>query len=171
MKILLLMCFFLSHLCYAKSQADFTISDNETISTLYSEFDTILSKNFSETGNETVVKFRSKADYNKFSIYKISILLSKIGERRIYIFSPEPCKPSSSHTTVYIKTNKKNVSYNLFCNNTQQIMTPKDSQGTRYLMDLLNKEETVTLHFSGQQVTFDALGFSTAWLNFGGNAL
>lgn len=157
--------------CYAKEQIDLAVSDNETIATLYPEFDMIFSENFSDTSNETLVKLRSKTDSNTFSIYKISILLSKTGERRIYIFSPGSCKPSSSYTTSYIKTDKRNISYMVFCPKGQLIMTPRSNHGTRYLIDLLNKEETVTLYFPERQVTFDALGFSSAWLGFGGNAL
>ncbi|TNZ87819.1 hypothetical protein CGK40_23010 [Vibrio parahaemolyticus] len=172
MKLLFLMLLILyMHSCNAKEQIDLTISDNEKMATLYPEFDMIFSENFSYTGNETLVKFRSKTDANAFSIYKISILLSKTGERRIYIFSPESCKSSSSYTTSYIKTDKRNISYTVFCSNSQQVMTPRSNHGARYLIDLLNNEEFVTLHFPERQVTFDAFGFSSAWLNFGGNAL
>lgn len=172
MKLLLLMLFIpFVHSCYAKERIDLAISGNEAIAALYPEFDIIFSENFSDTGNETLVKLRSKTDSNTLSIYKISILLSKTGERRIYIFSPGSCRPRSSYTTFYIKTAKRNISYTGFCPKGQQIMTPRSNHGTRYLIDLLNKEETVTLHFPERQVTFDAFGFSSAWLGFGENAL
>lgn len=136
------------------------------------EMDLISSENFNDTGNEAVIKLRDRNNFKKINIYSISILLSLSGEQRVYIITPEFCEKKSNKTTTYfLKTEGKNVVYTSFCYNKKKAYTPKENQGNRYLIDLLNEENAIAISFSERVIKFDTQGFSNAWINYGGNAL
>lgn len=171
MKLVYLLLLLTSLSCCAKNEIDLTAEENETMANLYPEFDRVFYENFSDTGNETVVKLRSHSDAHQFSIYRISIRLSVAGKRRIYIMTPTFCDSTSTSSISYIRTGEKNIAYTLFCRHEQKVLTPNSRQGERYLIDLLNEENAMTVHFWERPITFDAFGFSEAWLSFGGDAL
>ncbi len=168
--ICLLATLIFSNSCIAAKTIDLTNPDNLELSNLYPDHDTLETINFNDTEGK-FSRFLLKNNQNPDSNLSIKAHIGSgtSGEQRIYLLTNKACYNSEKVENKTIKTNDKNVIYNVYCHNGQQYFTPKSTAGLNYVINEFKRKKYV--FFSVFIAYIDATGFTKAWNNYGGNAL
>lgn len=136
----------------------------------------LLFKSFDEDTPFTKSYFvvtRTKDDYD---FYSMEIFPAVSGKQSIYLRTNIPCerenKDSSSIGKTALKVNGKNVMMNAYCSSVnERYYTPTSDEGFDYTVYQFKTSKVVNIANDNIHLFFDAMGFTKAWNNFGGDAI